>query len=162
LRGAQLRAILVLPFNVLVTIPTLLLWRRQGWQLASPRSLAFWLALACLALGLGLMALTIRLFATVGEGTLAPWDPTRKLVVRGIYRHVRNPMITGVLLNLAAEALVFQSPSIGVWLAGFAIGNAIYIPLVEERGLEKRFGDDYRHYRANVPRWIPRLRAYAP
>jgi protein-S-isoprenylcysteine O-methyltransferase Ste14 len=42
----------------------------------------------------------------------------------------------------------------------FFIGNAIYFPLIEEKGLEKRFGDEYRDYKANVPRWIPRLRAW--
>jgi protein-S-isoprenylcysteine O-methyltransferase Ste14 len=98
------------------------------------------------------------LFARVGEGTLAPWDPTRKLVVRGPYRHVRNPMITGVLAILLGEAALFGSWPLLVWAFGFFALNAIYMPLVEEPGLVRRFGDDYVRYRRNVPRWLPRLR----
>jgi protein-S-isoprenylcysteine O-methyltransferase Ste14 len=96
----------------------------------------------------------------VGQGTPAPWDPPKKLVVRGPYRYVRNPMITGALLLLLAEAMLLQSWPIAIWLVLFFIGNSVYFPLVEEKGLEKRFGDAYRKYKANVPRWIPRLRAW--
>jgi protein-S-isoprenylcysteine O-methyltransferase Ste14 len=69
-------------------------------------------------------------------------------------------MITGVLLMLSAEALLLQSWPIAAWMMLFFIGNAIYFPLVEEKGLEKRFGNEYRDYKANVPRWIPRLRPW--
>jgi len=66
-------------------------------------------------------------------------------------------MITGVLLVLFAEAILLQSWPIAVWMMVFFIGNAIYFPLVEERGLEKRFGNEYRDYKNQVPCWIPRL-----
>jgi protein-S-isoprenylcysteine O-methyltransferase Ste14 len=69
-------------------------------------------------------------------------------------------MITGVLLMLSAEALLLQSWPVGIWMMVFFIGNAIYFPLIEEKGLEKRFGNEYRNYKANVPRWIPRLRPW--
>lgn len=106
------------------------------------------------------MTLTISIFATIGEGTLAPWDPPKRLVVRGVYRHVRNPMISGVLFVLLGEAILFGSMPVFVWFGVFALINAIYIPFVEERALENRFGDDYRLYKQNVPRWIPRLEAW--
>ncbi len=157
---AVFRAILILPFNVLVVIPGLLLWWSGDWRLSRPGEPTFWLGPGLLALGLTLMTITIRQFAREGKGTLAPWDPTRRLVVSGVYRHVRNPMITGVLCNLAGEALLLRAPAIAAWFALFLLGNAIYMPLVEERGLEKRFGEDYRRYRAAVPRWIPRLRPW--
>ena len=157
---AHLSSILILPFNVLVVLPAALLWRSSDWSLATPGEARFWLAIACFAAGLTLMAVTIRLFATRGQGTLAPWLPTRKLVVLGVYRHVRNPMISGVLLNLLGEALLFGSRSIALWFAIFFAANAIYLPLVEEPGLEARFGDDYRRYRAAVPRWVPRWSAW--
>ena len=66
-------------------------------------------------------------------------------------------MITGVLLILFSEAMLLQSWPIAVWMMVFFIGNAIYFPLVEEKGLEKRFGNQYRDYKNQVPRWMPRL-----
>src|SRR5581483_11538139 len=115
---------------------------------------------ACICLGLVLMVATIRLFVTVGQGTLAPWNPTQRLVVQGVYRHVRNPMIAGVFFVLLGEATLAASLPLFVWFAFFVIGNAVYIPLAEERGLVKRFGDDYLAYRRNVPRWIPTVRPW--
>jgi len=113
--------------------------------------------LAFTAAGLSLAAGTIRMFSTEGKGTLAPWDPPRKLVVRGIYRYVRNPMISGVLSILAGEAIFFGSIAIFKWFVFFAVLNAIYMPMWEERGLAARFGQDYLSYKNHVPRWIPRL-----
>jgi protein-S-isoprenylcysteine O-methyltransferase Ste14 len=157
---AVFHAVLVLPVNVLVVIPSLLLWWSGRWRLSRPNEVTLWLGLALLALGLTLMTITIRQFAREGKGTLAPWDPTQRLVVNGVYRHVRNPMITGVLCNLAGEALLLRAPAIGAWFALFLLVNAVYLPCFEEPGLEKRFGEDYRRYRAAVPRWIPRLRPW--
>jgi protein-S-isoprenylcysteine O-methyltransferase Ste14 len=106
--------------------------------------------------------MTIRLFASVGNGTLAPWDPPKKLVVVGIYLHVRNPMITGVLFIALGEGLFFGSWSILILFGIFLVLNMIYIPLSEEKGLLKRFGEDYLLYARNVPRWIPRLKVWHP
>ena len=115
---------------------------------------------ACLVSGIVLAVATIRLFMTVGEGTIAPWDPPQRLVVRGVYRHVRNPMISGLCLVLLGEALLAASlPLLGLFAFGVII-NAIYIPLSEEPGLARRFGDDYLDYKRNVPRWVPRLRPW--
>lgn len=108
------------------------------------------------------MAWTVSLFARVGGGTLAPWDPTSRLVVLGPYRHVRNPMITGVLAILLGEASLFGSLPLLLWFAAVFAVNAVYLPLVEEPGLRTRFGADYEAYRANVPRWLPRLRPWDP
>lgn len=98
----------------------------------------------------------MRLFARVGQGTLAPWDPTQRLVAQGPYRYVRNPMISGVLCVLLGEAALFGSAPLLVWAAAFFALNAAYIPLIEEPGLEKRYGAAYEAYRRNVPRWLPR------
>ena len=69
-------------------------------------------------------------------------------------------MISSVLLMLGAESLFFGSWHLAGWMLVFFLGNTIYFPLVEERALERRFGDDYRRYKANVPRWIPSWRAW--
>jgi protein-S-isoprenylcysteine O-methyltransferase Ste14 len=107
-------------------------------------------------LGLLLMIATIRLFVTVGKGTLAPWEPPQRLVVRGIYRHVRNPMISGVLIVLVGESVLTASVPLFRWFVLFAFINAIYIPLLEEPGLINRFDGEYLTYKRNVPRWVPR------
>ena len=80
--------------------------------------------------------------------------------MHGPYRHVRNPMITSVLLMLAGEAVFLRSWALAGWLSVFFLADAIYFPLVEEKALESRFGDQYGVYRANVRRWIPRLRPW--
>ena len=103
---------------------------------------------------------TTRLFVDKGEGTPAPWDPPTKLVVVGPYRHVRNPMITGVFLMLTAESVLFGSWPLFGWVVVFFLLNTVYFSKVEEPGLERRFGENYRHYRSNVPRWIPRWRQW--
>jgi protein-S-isoprenylcysteine O-methyltransferase Ste14 len=100
------------------------------------------------------------MFIRFGRGTIAPWNPTRKLVVSGLYLHVRNPMIIGVLTALLGESLIFHSVQIFTWLIAFFIINNIYFVLSEEPGLTKRFGEEYLEYKRNVPRWIPRLRPW--
>ncbi len=155
------------PGVVTLVVPAVILYFTGavdfGWGLPPPTS---WLLplLGCALIGLGLLIMykTISLFASVGEGTLAPWDPPRKLVVRGIYRYVRNPMISGVLFILLGEAALFGSLALLVWFLDFFAFQAIYMPLVEERGLARRFGEDYLVYKRNVPRWIPRLTPWVP
>jgi len=158
------KAVIILPGTVLVLVPALLLRRAAGTPLAaSPAGFAearFWTGLVLGAAGFLLAAWTTRLFVTRGEGTPAPWAPPRKLVVGGPYRRVRNPMITGVLLMLAAESLLFGSWPIAGWMLAFFLMHGVYLARMEEPGLERRFGEDYRRYRANVPRWIPRWRPW--
>jgi protein-S-isoprenylcysteine O-methyltransferase Ste14 len=144
----------VLPGTVTLVIPALIVWLFGS----NVQPVSAVLGALLVVAGLFLVAWTIRLFVTVGRGTLAPWDPTSKLVVRGPYRHMRNPMITGVGTILAGEALLFRSWGIAIELAIFALVNAIYFPLVEEPGLRRRFGTDYEEYCARVPRWLPRVR----
>jgi protein-S-isoprenylcysteine O-methyltransferase Ste14 len=162
----HLRAILLLPFMVTVVIPGVILWLTGLdtlglWQ-SSPAARVALPALGLLLVGLGLvlMVATIRLFVTVGQGTLAPWNPPQRLVVRGVYRHVRNPMISGVFFVLLGEAVLAASLPLVCWFITFVGVNAVYIPLAEEPGLLKRFGSDYLAYKRNVPRWVPRLRPW--
>ena len=161
-----IKAIIVLPGTVLVFVPIIILAAAHNTnfshQIATPEQLLFWLALLPAGIGLGLAVWTVRLFTKFGDGTPAPWEPPRKLVIRGPYRHVRNPMITSVLFMLLAEAMLFQSWPLAWWMGIFFVVNTVYFPLVEEKGLEKRFGDDYRIYKSNVPRWIPRKRPWYP
>ena len=147
----HLVAIVVLPGTVTVLIPALLLddTALAPWPLAA-------LGAVLLAAGVGTIGWTVSLFAGVGKGTLAPWDPPRRLVVRGPYRHVRNPMISGVLTVLLGEAALFGSVAVLIWAGVVFSINAVYFVAVEEPDLRQRFGAEYDAYAARVPRWIPR------
>lgn len=148
-------SIALLPFVVVVVVPW---WLLNSHAAVDTRWSGLWLLGAALfACGLALFTWCVSLFARVGQGTLAPWDPTQRLVAVGPYRHVRNPMITGVAAMLAGETLFFGSWALALWAAVFAAINHVWFVLVEEPGLERRFGDSYRTYKANVPRWIPRV-----
>jgi protein-S-isoprenylcysteine O-methyltransferase Ste14 len=154
-RWRHVAAVVACPGVVTLLVPALIVWSTGAG--IEPLGL---LGLPLIAIGLLLVVSTIRLFATVGRGTLAPWDPTTRLVVRGPYRYVRNPMISGVLFVLLGEAALFASPALLVWFGLVLAVNAAYMPLVEEPGLARRFGDEYERYRSHVPRWIPRLRPW--
>jgi protein-S-isoprenylcysteine O-methyltransferase Ste14 len=163
----HLLAIVLLPGVVTIVVPAEIVRRtgtlNVGWGLTPPLG---WLPLllGCVLVGFGLLLMyrTISLFASFGEGTLAPWDPPRRLVVLGVYRRVRNPMISGVFFVLLREATLLGSPPVLAWfLIVFAV-NAVYIPLIEERSLSERFGEEYLYYKRYVPRWIPRPRPWTP
>jgi protein-S-isoprenylcysteine O-methyltransferase Ste14 len=96
-------------------------------------------------------------FSTRGEGTPAPFDPPKRLVVRGLYRFVRNPMYVSVGYALLGEAIVYDSRSLLIYLVSFFILAHLFVVLYEEPGLKRRFGAEYRDYLDRVPRWIPRL-----
>jgi protein-S-isoprenylcysteine O-methyltransferase Ste14 len=161
LKRRLLRSIIILPGTVVVFVPAVfvLLSRESSLaaMLASPSQAVFWLGLMAIATGLVLAIWTSKLFLEVGEGTPAPWDPPKKFVVLGPYRHVRNPMISGVLFMLLGEALLLQSLPIFGWMAIFFLANAIYLPNIEERDLEGRFGEPYLEYKKHVRRWVPRI-----
>ena len=157
----HLRAIVLLPGIVTLVLPGSILWRAGTdsfglWQSSrATRVVLPVIGAFCICLGLLLMFATIRLFVTVGKGTLAPWEPAQRLVVLGVYRHVRNPMISGVILVLLGESVLTASLPLFCWFLVFAFVNAIYIPLLEEPGLVKRFGEAYLSYKRNRPRWTP-------
>ena len=96
-------------------------------------------------------------FALEGLGTPAPVAPTEKLVVGGIYRHVRNPMYVAVLSIILGQALLFSSWAVLVY--GLVAGAAMisFVKLYEEPTLASRYGEDYEAYRRAVPGWLPRL-----
>ena len=149
----HLLAIVVLPGTVTVVVPALLL---------DDAALAPWplvlLGALLLAAGAVMFVWTVALFAGIGRGTLAPWDPPTKLVVRGPYRLVRNPMITAVVTVLLGEAALFGSLALLVWAGIVLTINAVYFPLVEEPMLRDRFGAEYDAYASRTPRWLPGAR----
>lgn len=147
----------ILPFTVLAIVP---LWIEKNRTIQL--GIHLFVGLALILTGLTIMTITISSFIKIGKGTLAPWSPTKKLVLKGLYRYVRNPMILGVFTVLLGEALTLWCKNILLWAGTFFIINTIYFILYEEPDLEKKFGDEYREYKKNVSRWLPRFTPYYP
>lgn len=145
------------PGTVAVLVPYLMLAERtQGLRLA-PGAL-HWLGLAPLAAGAPLLLWSIWLFAKVGRGTPAPFDPPRLFVAVGAYRYVRNPMYLGVALMLVGESLLFGSFQI-LWYAAVCwVFVHLFVLLYEEPTLRRKFGASYEEYLRQVPRWVPALK----
>ncbi len=99
-------------------------------------------------------------FVFTGQGTPIHAMPTKKFVVKGLYRYVRNPMYLAGYLVLTGETLLFQSQGILIYLLITFILFNIRLMVYEEPGLRKRFGDSYKQYCKSVGRWIPRLTPY--
>jgi protein-S-isoprenylcysteine O-methyltransferase Ste14 len=132
-------------------------WRYFGLRdvrlnLQSPSQL---LGFGCIGLGAVLLGWCIWEFARSGRGTLAPVDPPRELVVKGLYRYVRNPMYLSVTMIVLGEVLLTRSrPLLVYWAIWFAAVN-LFVIGYEEPTLRQRFGAAYDRYRAQVGRWIP-------
>jgi protein-S-isoprenylcysteine O-methyltransferase Ste14 len=118
-----------------------------------------WIGLLLVSLGTALLGICIFEFARTGRGTLAPMDPPRVLVVRGLYRYVRNPMYLSVTLIVWGEILLARSTALLVyWFAWFTAAN-LFVRGYEEPALRRRFGSHYDSYAARVGRWFPKFGA---
>ena len=111
------------------------------------------------AIGAALVAWCVVSFVRIGRGTPAPFDAPRRLVVRGPYRFVRNPMYMGAALALAGAALFCQSAALLVYCAAFLLCFHLFVILYEEPTLRRKFGREYEGYCRQVRRWWPGLHA---
>jgi len=152
--------IIVLPFTVTVIVPFLV----YPDQVSYIRESTFLkvIGVVIFFMGLVLFSYTVYLFGRIGRGTLAPWSPPKRLVVKGPYLYCRNPMISGIFFMLLGEACVLHSVNIFLWAALVFIINTIYFIFVEEVALQKRFGEEYARYKSAVPMWIPKTKPYHP
>lgn len=96
-------------------------------------------------------------FFSEGRGTISPVDPPKHLVVRGLYRYVRNPMYVLVVIVLLGEAIFFMSRAVLIWAVVFIVLASLFVMLYEEPYLRRRFGESYERYTQTVGRWIPRF-----
>jgi protein-S-isoprenylcysteine O-methyltransferase Ste14 len=116
------------------------------------------LGLLFIASGTALLAACIVEFARSGRGTLSPVDPPRHLVVRGLYRYVRNPMYLSVTTIVVGEWLLLRTSALAVYWAAWFAGVNLFVIGYEEPTLRHRFGASYDDYARQVRRWIPRRR----
>lgn len=116
------------------------------------------LGVLCIAIGAVLLGACIVEFARRGRGTLSPLDPPRELVVRGLYRYVRNPMYLSVLTIVFGEILLTRSAALVIyWMVFFAAAN-LFVMGYEEPWLRRQFGGSYEQYTRQVGRWLPAFR----
>ena len=108
------------------------------------------------AIGTAIALWCVFTFVFIGKGTPAPFDPPRKLVIRGPYRFVRNPMYIGAGMTLAGAALYYQSVSILIYTGLFFLITHLFVVLYEEPTLRRTFGDEYEAYFRRVRRWLPK------
>jgi protein-S-isoprenylcysteine O-methyltransferase Ste14 len=125
---------------------------RWRWIAALPSALGFAVALRC-----------IWDFGWTGRGTPVPVAPPQRLVVVGFYRYVRNPMYVGFLVGWTGLWVIFgRANRAALTVAIVAVAAvALFVRFYEEPVLRKKFGADYEEYCRNVPRWMPRLRAWS-
>lgn len=156
-----IKVFFIAPFNIMIVVPGLILWfsHQTGFLTSFNWSfdpLSGIPGVSLIFFGTVITWSCVSLFADYGDGTPAPWDPPKHLVVSGPYRHVRNPLVEGVFCILLGESLLSGSFALLLWFLFFVTINLAYTPLIEEPELLRRFGEPFRVYMKNVPRWLPR------
>ena len=138
-------------------------WWLTSWHVREP--FTHWAAARLIGIGLtfaGTAALVhaFARFVIEGRGTPAPVAPTERLVVGGLYRHVRNPMYVAILVTVVGEALALGQLVLLAYAAVLFGAFAAFVCWYEEPTLHRRFGSQYERYRQAVPGWLPRVRPW--
>ncbi len=101
--------------------------------------------------GFFLMALSIAYFIRA-RGTPVPFSPPPKLITTGPFRFARNPMLTGIFMQLFGLGVMYGSISLAfIFTPLFITINVWELKKVEEPELVRRLGQDYVEYRKRVP-----------
>ncbi len=113
-------------------------------------------------IGLILIIWIFYLFDKIGKGTpvpkqILPQKATKKIVVEGPFKYTRNPMAIGFFLILLGMAFYYRSYSLLFLAAIMAAIGHLFIVHIEEKDLERRFGQAYLEYKKKVPRWMPKF-----
>jgi protein-S-isoprenylcysteine O-methyltransferase Ste14 len=145
---------IALPGIIAIVVPSLIAyfdpWRQGYW---TP-------GIYIMSIGFFVLLWCIRDFYKSGKGTLAPWDPPKKMVVVGLYRFMRNPMYVGVLLLVLGSGFYCQSTILVLYAVVLAIGFHVRVIRSEEPWLESHFRKQWEIYQKEVSRWLPRLKPW--
>jgi protein-S-isoprenylcysteine O-methyltransferase Ste14 len=137
-------------------------WLLTDWRSSNPPASVAVLGGAFIVVGVGVLLHAFVRFVVEGRGTPAPIAPTQRLVVGGLYRHVRNPMYVAVGATIVGQALLLGRPLLFAYAALFWVVVAAFVRSYEEPTLSARYGEEYAAYRRAVPAWRPRLRPWSP
>jgi protein-S-isoprenylcysteine O-methyltransferase Ste14 len=147
------------------TVVGLVPWCISRWQMHTPFfGSAVFRVLGVLLIAAGIPALlaSFARFALQGIGTPAPVFPTKRLVVSGFYRYVRNPMYVAVVSIVLGQALLLGN----VWVLAYGLCawlvTHLFVLYYEEPTLRKNYGMEYLEFCAHVPRWLPRPVPWKP
>lgn len=140
-------------------------WWLSGWRVGDP--LPDWaplraLGVALIVAGVVLLLQAFARFVTEGVGTPAPVAPTERLVVGGLYRHVRNPMYLAVLAIIVGQALALGQLGLLSYAGLVALAFIGFVRVYEEPTLREKYGPTYDAYRRAVPGWWPRWHPWEP
>jgi len=152
--------LVVAPGTTAVLIP----WLLTGWSGRVPPLPG---ALRLAGLGLVIAGAVVLLaafarFVAEGRGTPAPIAPTERLVVGGLYRHVRNPMYLAVATMIVGQAFLLGRFVLLAYAAIFLLITAAFVRVYEEPTLREQYGAECEAYRRSVPGWWPRRRPWNP
>jgi protein-S-isoprenylcysteine O-methyltransferase Ste14 len=143
------------------TLAVLLPWYFTHWHFEPPLfPVARGLGGVLIVAGLPILLDSFGRFALQGLGTPAPVMPPKHLVVTGLYRHVRNPMYVAVTALIVGQGLLFGSVVVIAYGAIVWVGFFLFVLVYEEPALDGQFADEYKRYRANVRRWVPRIKPW--
>jgi protein-S-isoprenylcysteine O-methyltransferase Ste14 len=135
-------------------------WWLTGWQARATWPPLQVLGALLIVAGVIVLVDAFARFVVEGIGTPAPVAPTQRLVVGGLYRHVRNPMYLAVGATIVGQALLLGRPILLLYAAAFAVAVFAFVRLYEEPTLARQFGAHYEDYCRAVPGWWPRLRPW--
>jgi protein-S-isoprenylcysteine O-methyltransferase Ste14 len=144
------------------TTAVLVPWLLTRWHSSGPPGalVAFGALLFTIGAGVGFQG--VAHFVLEGRGTPLPIAPPERLVLGGLYRHVRNPMYLGVISMIVGQALLLGRPVLFAYAGTFWLVVAVFVRLFEEPTLSRRFGDEYAAYRQAVRAWWPRVHGWSP
>ena len=131
-----------------------------GWASRHPPVVVRALGVLLVAAGTAVVLQAFARFVTEGVGTPAPVAPTERLVIGGLYRHVRNPMYLAVAAVIAGQALWLGRYWLLAYAVLFLVITMAFVTFYEEPTLRRQFGAQYDAYRSAVPGWWPRLRPW--
>jgi len=134
-------------------VPYLIVKEKEN-DFGHPLLLYHYIAIFLFMAGILITLSCIINFAKKGKGTLSPADPTKKLVIAGLYKYSRNPMYIGVMLVLIGESVFFQQINLWIYTATILIAFNLFIIFFEEPRLRKDFGTAYELYCKKTRRWI--------
>lgn len=138
-----------------IVLPFLVVFINQYFHLPVYQSFSIKLiGILFILFGVSIFFYCARLFKSVGKGTPVPVEPPKKMVVKGIYKHIRNPIYIGYILIFFGYFFLFGHFLLFAYSLVVVIGLHFYVLLVEEPELKKRFGKTYLDYVKQVPRWI--------